>query len=319
MTQGHFDLLTVGTAFCDIVLTGLDGLPALGQEVHAGGGGMFVGGGAVSTGIGAARLGLRTALVTHLSGDALGQFLRAELVAAGIDLRWVTPIDAATPITVSLAAADERTMVTLRGHHPPLDDLLPPAARGAARYLHIVDLTLSEASLRAARAGGQCLTFDIGWDAVEREPEHVRAHLPLVDYFLPSFAEARALSQEATPEGCARSLAALGPVVVVKLGAQGCLVCADGEVRRVPAFPVRPQDTTGAGDAFDAAFVFALSIGLSLPEALEVANAGAALSTTRPGAITAFPNPGGLVAFLRAQGRGSLAERLAGRPEAVGG
>jgi sugar/nucleoside kinase (ribokinase family) len=140
-----------------------------------------------------------------------------------------------------------------------------------------------------------------------------------VDYFLPSFAEARALTQESTPEACARRLAALGPVVVVKLGAQGCLACADGELSRIPTFPVRPQDTTGAGDAFDAAFVFALTVGLALPDALEVANAGAALSTTRPGAITAFPDAAGLRAFLRAHGRGGVADRLACRPEAVEG
>ncbi|MYR58966.1 carbohydrate kinase family protein, partial [Streptomyces sp. SID625] len=58
---------------------------------------------------------------------------------------------------------------------------------------------------------------------------------------------------------------------------------------RIPAVPVRPLDTVGAGDSFDAGFVAALLRGLPLPQALEIAAACGALSTRAHGGTPAQP------------------------------
>lgn len=94
-----------------------------------------------------------------------------------------------------------------------------------------------------------------------------------------------------------------GPsTVAVTLGRDGCLVATAGESERIPGVEVEARDTTGAGDCFAGAFLWALSRGRSAVEAGRLANSMAALSTTSLG------SRGNLV---------GLAE-LAGRPELAG-
>jgi sugar/nucleoside kinase (ribokinase family) len=125
------------------------------------------------------------------------------------------------------------------------------------------------------------------------------ALLPVVDYLLPNAGEALALAgkQSGEPSNgddvltAARSLAAEGPCVVVKCGAEGALAVDGRTVLRarldVPA--AQPVDTVGAGDAFDAGLVAGLSQGLGLRGALRVAVAVGTLSTRRVGGADGQP------------------------------
>ena len=88
--------------------------------------------------------------------------------------------------------------------------------------------------------------------------------------------------------GAAWQLAVVS-LVVLTLGASGCLV-ADGSGRTaVAAFPAEAVDTVGAGDAFNAALAVALADGMPLPEAARRACAAASIAVTRPGAQGALP------------------------------
>lgn len=77
--------------------------------------------------------------------------------------------------------------------------------------------------------------------------------------------------------------------VVVKLGARGCYVDGDEWKGVVPAFPVRAIDTTGAGDVFDAAFLYGWRAGWDLQTCARFANVMAAASTRAYGATAALP------------------------------
>jgi ribokinase len=78
--------------------------------------------------------------------------------------------------------------------------------------------------------------------------------------------------------------------VIIKLGAQGCLL-ADGEVVSViPAPRVDVVDTTAAGDVFNAALAVASLEGMRLIEACQFAVNAAALSVTRLGAWRSVPS-----------------------------
>lgn len=79
-------------------------------------------------------------------------------------------------------------------------------------------------------------------------------------------------------------LLAKGPsVVVVKRGAHGCTVATRERSVDIPAFKVKPVDTTGAGDVFNAGFVYAYLRGKPLPECAKYGNAAGALKTLRSG------------------------------------
>ena len=97
-------------------------------------------------------------------------------------------------------------------------------------------------------------------------------------------------------------LQALGPShVVVTLGSHGCDVLVDGQVQHVPSFPVEAVDTTGAGDCFNGALAVALARGLKLIEAMQYANAAAALAVTRFGAQASMPTDDEVQRFLQSR------------------
>ena len=92
------------------------------------------------------------------------------------------------------------------------------------------------------------------------------------------------------------------PVVIIKMGRQGCVIADGGEITHIPGFAVQAIDTTGAGDTFNAGLAVGLAEGLTLPDATRFANAAAALSVTRPGAIDSMPARSDVEEFLRFAG-----------------
>jgi sugar/nucleoside kinase (ribokinase family) len=75
--------------------------------------------------------------------------------------------------------------------------------------------------------------------------------------------------------------------VIVRDGAEGCLVTRDGTTTHVPGIAVEAVDTTGAGDAHCGVLAAELLRGADLADAAARANAAAALAVTRPGPATA--------------------------------
>ncbi|MEM3046793.1 MAG: sugar kinase [Candidatus Bathyarchaeia archaeon] len=105
------------------------------------------------------------------------------------------------------------------------------------------------------------------------------------------------------PEKAASALHSMGPEkVVVKLGAEGCLVSADGESFRSPGFKVKVVDTTGAGDAFDGAFIMGMLEGWDYRRIARFSNAVGALTAMDRGAVAPIPTRRQVEKFLRSQG-----------------
>lgn len=163
---------------------------------------------------------------------------------------------------------------------PTFDDI-PPEFRSAEAFL-ILGMTL-EAQIGLAegvRANTDALlALDPQEDYIAGNEPALRALIGSTDIFLPSAVEVSRLLGHERWEEAARDLAALGPrIVVIKLGADGCLVFdrAADRIIRVPAIATKIVDTTGAGDTFCGAFMGALLQGGTLEYA---ARAGAAAAS----------------------------------------
>jgi sugar/nucleoside kinase (ribokinase family) len=148
---------------------------------------------------------------------------------------------------------------------------------------------VAESLLAMARASGGRTFFDTAWDPggfAARTRAQVGDVLRFVDVFLPNEAEACALA--AVEPNAARTAAhqlqqLSGGWIVVKLGARGCLAAGpDGVEIEVRAPAVEIADTTGAGDAFNAGLVHALSDGADWTEALAAATRFASAIIARP-------------------------------------
>jgi len=145
------------------------------------------------------------------------------------------------------------------------------------------------------------LAFDPGSACVVKGRPFLQPLIPYVQLLLVNETEAKTLANCADCMSAAIRLAKDIPLVVVKRGEKGCLVVSGGEMITIPAFPVRAVDTTGCGDAFNAAFLFQLQRGGGLKEAARWGNAAGALVAQQIGAGPVMPRRDEIDAFLSQQ------------------
>jgi sugar/nucleoside kinase (ribokinase family) len=302
------DVLVVGEINPDIVVSDPDPVPVFNEvervieSVH-----MTVGSSSAIFACGAARLDLRVAYFGVVGDDAFGRFMLDALRARGIDVSaCIVDPTQATGSTVILTSGRDRAILTDMGAIGALDvDAVPPSLLDRARHVHSGCFYLQETSrdrlpgfFASVRAHGGTTSFDTNWDPTGTWDGGVAEMLGASDIFFPNAAEARRIAREDDVEQAARTLARTGakgrtdggPIVAVKLGAAGALACrGDGPLVRVPAMPVEPLDTTGAGDSFNAGFLRAWLDGADLLECLRWGAASGAISTRRLGGIDGQP------------------------------
>jgi sugar/nucleoside kinase (ribokinase family) len=306
--ERDIDILVVGEINPDIVVSDPDPVPVFGEvERLVRSIQMTVGSSSAIFACGAARLGLRVAFYGVVGDDPFGHFMLEALDGRRVDVSaCIVDRTRPTGATVILTSGRDRAMLTAMGTIGAMDvDAVPDSLLKRVRHIHSGCFYLQEASrerlpafLSAARARGTTISFDTNWDPSGGWNGGVAAMLRAADVFFPNAAEARRIARCEDVDEAARRLARTGaagrddggPIVVVKLGAEGALACrAEGPLVRVPAFPVEPVDTTGAGDSFNAGFLRAWLDGANLADALRWGAVCGALSTLRLGGVDGQP------------------------------
>ncbi|WP_309086484.1 sugar kinase [Chelativorans sp.] len=288
-TSHNGAVLSLGRIYCDLVFTGVPGMPRLGREIFAENMTVALGGGAYITAAHSAALGRPTALLARYGTDALSRAMEPELALHGIDLRFLDRHPQAGPqVTVAIVGGEERAFLSRRAGSAAPATLDAALAWSQSRHLHIAEYaTLVEIPDLVDRAKGRGLTvsLDPSWDeTLIREP-HYLDRCAGIDVFLPNMEEARVLTGKESPSEALQALASRFPIVVLKLGAEGGMLSMDGQVVSLAARKVPVVDTTGAGDALNAGFINAW-LGGAEPEACLAAgiDAGAAAVQAAGGA-----------------------------------
>jgi sugar/nucleoside kinase (ribokinase family) len=293
-----YDLIVPGELNPDLILTDPDLSPRFGQaEVLVQDAALTPGSSSVIFACGAARLGLKVAFVGVVGQDMFGQFMLQALNARGVDTSHVI-IDPAqkTGLTVILNRVRDRAMLTHVGAINALRaEQIPDTLLSQARHLHLASYFLQTNLqpnvpdlFRRARTLGLTTSMDTNWDPEERWTG-VHGLLPLVNIFLPNDNEAFALTEEQNVEAAARKLANTAEIVALKMGSEGAIAITCDTCCRAPAIPVQVVDTVGAGDTFDAGFVYGYLQGWSLAESLKLAVACGSLSTQKSGGLEGQP------------------------------
>jgi sugar/nucleoside kinase (ribokinase family) len=337
---GRFDrLLHLGNVVVDIVLE-VPALPERGGDVLASGSGMTPGGG-FNVMVAAARHGLRVAYAGAYGSGPFAALARAALADARIDVLQQPKPGIDTGFVVSIIeAGGERTFVTSPGAEAALTAADLGAVRAAPRdAVYLSGYGLVQAGNQVALldwlrhlGDGNLVVADPGPLAHLIPPGVVDRVLGRADWWTCNAREAArltgcqdpaaaasALAQQSATLRAARPRAARsgsgqpgsGPPgsgpghcpagVLVRTGADGCLLCRRGGVPvHVPGFRVDAVDTNGAGDAHTGTFIAALAGGADEADAARTANAAAALSVTRRGPATA-PAAAELARFLAAR------------------
>jgi 2-dehydro-3-deoxygluconokinase len=274
------------------------------------------GGDTSNAAVAAARQGARVAYVARVGADAFGEMFRAMWRAEGVDTSGVvTDVAAHTGVYFVTHDGAEHAFSYLRADSAasrmrPEDVPLETIRR--AGYLHVSGIAQAISpsacdavfhAINAARQAGLKVSYDPNlrlrlWP-LARASAVTLATAALTDYFLPSLEDARALSGFDTPERIVRWAHDMEvPTIALKLGSKGVLVSDGHERELMPGFKVDTVDATGAGDAFDGAFLARLAAGDTIWDAARYANAAAALATTGHGAIGPLPRPDAVRALL---------------------
>ncbi|GEM86957.1 hypothetical protein MGR01S_15820 [Meiothermus granaticius NBRC 107808] len=302
--------------------------------------GAYIGGSPLNIAVGARRLGLRTALLTAVGPDQVGEFVVERLRREGVETRFI-PVKPGT-----------RTPAVLLGIEPPdrfpitfyrenaadiqltIDDVaaLPLSE---ARAVQLSGAALAKEPSRSAifyaaeqaRALGLTVFLDLdfradAWHDPRAYGLMVRALLPLVDIAIGTEEEVNAAmlrrpedltirhSQITAPEirgdlpANIRALLERGVrALVVKRGAKGSEVhLPSGEVILAPGFSVEVVSILGAGDAFAAGFIYGHLQGWDYYRAARLGNACGAIVVTRIGCADFTPYEDEVMAFIEGQG-----------------
>lgn len=287
-------ILVVGDVALDVVAT------HAGSVVHGGdvraSVALTTGGAGANTAAWLAHCGVEPVLVARVGDDVAGRRAFEELTTAGVRCAFEIDTTAATCCVVVLVDGNgQRSMLPDRGagkNLVPAD--LDPSLLADATHLHLSGYVLLDASSRdagvamlaAAREAGLTTSVDPQAASLITDPALFMAEVRGVDVLLPNLDELEALTGSRDPASAAALLDTVGAVAVTTGPDGASWVDRDGVVS-VPSAPGDCVDSTGAGDAFDAGLLAALSKGASPEDCLL---AGVRLGAMAVGQVGAQPS-----------------------------
>lgn len=285
MTQS-LDLVTLGEAMVQLNAT------TPGPLRHARTFEMHAAGSELNCAIAASRLGLEAGWIGKLGNDEMGAFILATARSEGLDISSVRrDQEAATGLFLvqrGYPKPDSSSSIYYRkgsaGSRLSSLELDGPYIAGA-RMFHFtgISLAVSEvlrnacwAAVDIARAGGSGISFDVNFRRKLWEPEkglaEIERALSVANIVFCGFDDAVVLFDVETPEDGLKVLASYGPeTVVVTKGAEGSLMCCDGEVYEGRGRPVPVVDPTGAGDALAATVLAGMMLGWTPSKTIDAA------------------------------------------------
>jgi len=298
MIMKDFDVLVAGEINPDLIMTGPNLSIQFGQvENLVEKAVMTIGSSSCIFACGAARLGLRVAFIGVVGDDIFGHFMLRALESRGIDiLNIIIDKKQKTGLSVNLSRGNDRAVLTYIGAINALkaeqisDELIKKT-----RHLHIASYFLQnnlrlgvKGLFNKAKKMGVSTSLDINWDPA-RKWTGINEILDVIDILFLNEVEVKALSGNEKVKTAVKMLGKKVDIVAVKLGADGAIVQKDAKTVFIPAFPVEVIDAIGAGDSFDAGFVYGYLRNWLLEKSLKLAVACGSLSTTGHGGTEAQP------------------------------
>jgi ribokinase len=299
-------IVVVGSSNTDMVIR-VPRIPRPGETILGGTFSMAPGGKGANQAVSAARAGGRVTFIARVGDDIFGRQALLNFKADGIDTRFVSS-EASAPSGVALinvADDGENAISVASGANARLtpEDIGRAAAAFDGADIVLNQLEIPIPAVRAALGMAKKRGIPVILNPAPACPLGDEI-LGLVSILTPNESEAEILTgikiaSEQAARRAAAALRARGPgLVVITLAEKGCYAAADEFEGAVPAFPVRPVDTTAAGDVFNGALAVALAEQRPLPAALRFASAAAALSVMKFGAQPSAPTRAEIEVFL---------------------
>jgi ribokinase len=297
--------VVVGSANTDLIMR-VNEVPAPGNTAIGGDFRSGPGGKGANQAVCLSRLGVDTSFVGRFGADHFSGILREEIRRCGVEVGSCAVDDRLSGgvVFILVDRRGDNTMILDAGSNAALDGRDVEGARevfDGADFLLLQFEVSDGANLRACE-----LAKERGIPIVVN-PAPMRdfdaAILQYADVLVPNLQELSEMSgrpggrtglsdrdrtNPARIGDAARDLS--GPsLVVVTLGADGCVAVDEDRIRPYGVFPVEPVDSTAASDAFLAGFALSYARKDPLDDCVAFASGCAAIAVTRPGAIPALP------------------------------
>lgn len=231
-----------------------------------------------------AKLGGKAGLIGKVGNDIQGKIVRERLVDAGVDISLVDCCPgASTAMGLNLSCEGDRALLTCLGALDLIDkDIFQKSLGVQTVHWHIGSIFLLKKLSRfwipwiqELKKENITISLDTNWDPDEKW-DPVISMLPFVDVFLPNESEALAITGLADMMQAGKELVKCCPLVIIKCGEKGACIFTASDVVEFPIPKNLVQDliildTTGAGDNFDAGFLFHWTKGNELSVCIEQA------------------------------------------------
>ncbi len=295
------DVLVLGDYFCDLIVTGLREVPHLGADVFGDSMEIAPGGAYIMT-VALHRLGVKVRWAPRLGNDLFSRFLVEEAQREGIDNSLFQQFPKPQRnISLSFSFTHDRGFISYRDPNPSgLSWALIESQQ--PRWVVNIPFDGSVETRRFAATihqNGGSVYSDCQYVTTTLNQPGLTDMLHSVNIFAPNLSEACQLTGESDPETATSRLAEFCPLVVVKCGADGAYARSGSKTWYSPALKVSVVDTTGAGDCFNAGFLFGHLRGEPIETCLRYGNICGGLSVTKRGGASAAPTLEQLKKFLQ--------------------
>ncbi|MCH5314397.1 MAG: carbohydrate kinase family protein [Eubacterium sp.] len=280
-----------GATNIDLLYQGFDRLAGVGEELYCKDFSLQLGGGLPATLINLGRLGIEAKIATELGSDIFSDFAKEKFLENGVEpINLYKGNDIPLNITSAIILPNDRTFYSYGKGSIEADNESCEIFYNIAKGSKICMMQLGgfKEVYRKLKDEGTILVLDTGWDD-EMSFEKYNDYLDLADYYTPNRVEAMKISGQSTPENAAQALKKYFDKVVVKLDADGCLGIDNGNEFFVPSVKeFKHVDSTGAGDAFLAGFMYGLFYDYGLKECIEFGNITGGKAVTEVGALSGY-------------------------------
>lgn len=335
MSNNKYDLLTLGRSSIDLYSANV-GSPF--EKISAFN--AFVGGCPLNIATGGQRLGLKTAILTGIGNDQVGNFIKHFLDEEGISTQWVPTIEGtrSSAVVLGIEPPDRFPLVYYRENCAdinlnidhvtaiPFADFKAAAFSGTA-FSKDPSRTAMFYALELARKNHVKTLLDIDfradqWDdprsfgvtlraalnsfniVVGTEEEILATYLTDKEQLLIKHQQISAPEIRGNINNAIEEIMRSGvETLVIKRGKEGASIFQPGKDEvKVPGFPVEVLNVLGAGDAFCAGFSYGLLNDWDLVKSVRMGNACGAIIVTREGCANFMPTNAEVMEFVESRG-----------------
>lgn len=280
-----------GKTNVDILYAGLSRLPEVGEELYSSGFKLCLGGGVPGTMVNLGRLGVPVKTATWLGLDMFSDFVSNEYRENGVEITNLynggeLPLN----ITSAMITPEDRTFVTY-GPEPENNSEVLDGIYNMSKGAKAVEIQDSYLEVyRKLHDEGAILVLDTGYTC-DMSFEKLKEYIELADYYVPNQKEAMKVTNTNNPKDALLELSRYFKNPVVKLDKDGCMGMENGEIFTVPIISeYKRVDSTGAGDAFLAGFMYGIFNDFNFRNCILLGNITGGKCVTGIGCLTEYLN-----------------------------